>query len=352
FFHGLEEVSMDMLQQDNEDTKKNTLTFQAEMLGDESGQHGETEIKNSVGVIYPEMSTVAAAHSIADGSLGNIKADTEPSQGDHVGVTDDSDSSSFTVVLFGNVSAVHLGEENILLGAEHVPPDQAHHPRKIKVSGRGLSVVNILDLHEDDLYLDHVNRITPQLVTENNIHAFIFVLKLGQFTDDDKLGLEWLEKKFGENILSFVIILFTYETEEECDTIIDDLKNNTVLEQLTKKCQGRYCTCSMSMNKHSEISTVLNKIDQLICENNQCSYTAETYNTGLKFRDDVQGRMRQKDIRQEDPLFQDASKHNSEIKIEITDDYSKTTRDAFEQSKADEHDGITQELISIQKDGE
>ncbi|KAF5891992.1 interferon-induced very large GTPase 1-like isoform X1, partial [Clarias magur] len=266
---------------DNEDTKKNTLTFQAEKQQDTSGQHGETEIKNRVGVIYPEMSTVAAAPSQADGGLGNIKADTEPSQGDDVGdmATGDSDSSSFTVVLFGNTSAVHLGEENILLGAEHVPPDQAHHPRKIKVSGRGLSVVNILDLHEGDLYLDHVDRITTQLVNENNIHAFIFVLKLGQFTDDDKLGLEWLEREFGESALSFLIILFTYEKENECDTIIDELKNNTVLEQLTKTCGDRYCTCSMSMDKQAEIQPVLERIEELVSENNQRFYTAEIYNT-------------------------------------------------------------------------
>ncbi|KAB5517562.1 hypothetical protein PHYPO_G00168560 [Pangasianodon hypophthalmus] len=205
-----------------------------------------------------------------------------------------SDSSSFTVVVFGNTSAVHFGDENILLGAEHVPPDQAHIPRKIKVSGCALSVVNILDLHEGDLYMDHVDHITGQLVNENNIQSFIFVLKLGQFTDDDKMGLEWLERKFGEHALSFVMILFTYEGEE-CDTIIDDLKNNTVLEQLIKRCGDRYCTCSKSMNNRSEMRTLLEKIDDLFSENNQRCYTAENYNTELKFKEHQQDTGRQKD---------------------------------------------------------
>ncbi|KAI5087551.1 up-regulator of cell proliferation isoform X1, partial [Silurus meridionalis] len=189
-----------------------------------------------------------------------------------------SDLSSFTLVMFGNTSAVQLGDKNLLFGAEPVPSDQAHISRKVKVSGCELSVLNILDLHEGDLYLDHVDHITSQLVTENNIHCFIFVLKLGHFTDDDKMGLEWLEGTFGEHALSFVMILFTYEREEECDTIIDDLKYNTVLEQLMKKCGDRYCTCSKSMNNQSEIRTMLKKIKHLVSENNRCCYTAQINN--------------------------------------------------------------------------
>ncbi|MCJ8749352.1 hypothetical protein PDJAM_G00175340 [Pangasius djambal] len=89
------------------------------------------------------------------------------------------------------------------------------------------------------------------------------------------------------------MILFTYEREEECDTIIDDLKNNTVLEQLMKKCGGRYCTCSKSMNNQSEMRTVLEKIDHLVSENNQRCYTAENYSTELKFEEHQQDTGRQ-----------------------------------------------------------
>ncbi|XP_026780250.3 interferon-induced very large GTPase 1 [Pangasianodon hypophthalmus] len=315
---------------DNEDTKKNNVTLRAEINSTMASRHSQadeyedgtgqeatpfpddiklhTEIKNEVTEGSQTMKRVAPEHSQADGSLENINTATEASQediteemtrgGSALSVCDvesTSDSSGFTVVLFGNTSAVHLGEENILLGAEHFPPDQAHIPRQIKVSGRALSVVNILDLHENYLSVDSVDHITGQLVNENNIQSFIFVLKLGQFTDDDKMGLEWLERKFGEDVLSFVMILFTYEREEECDTIIDDLKNNTVLEQLVKKCGDRYCTCSKKMNNQSEMRTLLEKIDHLFSENNQHCHTAENYNTELKFKEHQQETGRQKD---------------------------------------------------------
>ncbi|XP_060760125.1 interferon-induced very large GTPase 1-like isoform X2 [Neoarius graeffei] len=325
--------------EDKEDPKENTLTSQtgiksqtrsrlsqAEEHRDDTKQHTEVEIKNRVAVSYPEMSRVTPEHRETDGRLENINTATEASQTAEPSQEADteelarggSDSSNFTVMLFGNTSAVHFGDENILLQAEHVPLDQAHIPRKREVSGRVLSVISILDLHEGDLYLDHVDHITGQIVNENHIQCFIFVLKLGQFTDDDLMGLDWLERNFGERALSFVMILFTYEREEECDTIIDDLKNNTILEQLMKKCGDRYCTCSKNMSSPSEMITLLQKIDDLISENNQCCYMAEIYNTGLKFREHQQDRGRHR--------------HDHKVQLPDEDEESFATRKG-----ADEH---------------
>ncbi|XP_076866493.1 interferon-induced very large GTPase 1-like [Brachyhypopomus gauderio] len=181
---------------------------------------------------------------------------------------------TFTAVLCGNTSEVCFRHDNILLGPEKPVLNNAHFSlivRKLRmVSNRNLSVINMLCLQEEKLYWD---QIADQLIKENKIHAFIFVLPLGQLTDSDKIGLEWLQSRFGEGVLPYVMILFTYEREEDCDTIIDDLKNNSVLEELLMKCGDRYHTCSKSMNNQSEMRTLLEKIDHLVSENNQQYYT-------------------------------------------------------------------------------
>ncbi|XP_062843646.1 interferon-induced very large GTPase 1-like [Trichomycterus rosablanca] len=200
-----------------------------------------------------------------------------------------SESPGLTIVLFGNTSAVHFGDTNILLGPKHVLPLQACLPRETKISGHVVSVFNMLNLHDgDDDSRVPVENITGCLVNENSINSFIFVLQLGLFTDDDKLGLEWLQKTFGENVLPFVMILFTYDGDEDCDSIIDDLKRNSVLEQLINKCGGRYHTCSRSMDNQSEMRTLVDKINSLVSERNQHCYTAEMFNTALKLREDKQ----------------------------------------------------------------
>ncbi|KAI4895225.1 hypothetical protein NFI96_007317, partial [Prochilodus magdalenae] len=203
----------------------------------------------------------------------------------------DQKVQDLTVVLFGNSSAVLFGDENILLGQNKPATDAADFPltvQKQDVSGRSVNLINILDLQESELYLDSVDQAIAHVVKENEIHAFVFVLQLGKLTDTDKVGLEWLQSKFGEGVLPFVMILLTYEKKEECDAITDDLKNNTVLEQLVQKCGGRYRTCSKNMNNQSEMRKLLEKIDHMVSEINHHCYTADLYNSASQLKEDPQ----------------------------------------------------------------
>ncbi|KAK2907173.1 hypothetical protein Q8A67_006158 [Cirrhinus molitorella] len=194
-----------------------------------------------------------------------------------------------TIVFFGNSAAVQFQHDNILLGEiqpniENVAIPMTV-PLQMKISGCRVSVINLIGLHETALDLHPP---TDQLVNENEIIAFVFVVRVGQLTDADKMGIEWLQKVFGDRVLQFVMILFTYESQEESDSIIDDLKKNSALERLLKKCGGRYHTCSKNMNSQSEIKYLLNKIEQLFINNKEQRYTSEMYKTALRERPDLQ----------------------------------------------------------------
>ncbi|RXN32380.1 interferon-induced very large GTPase 1-like protein [Labeo rohita] len=184
-----------------------------------------------------------------------------------------------TVVVFGNSASVQYEPENLLLGKEKPCFKTAEISRIVpsqrEISERHISVINIIALHEALQNFPSTGHYIGQLVNENEIHAFICVLRLGQLTDADKMGLEWLQKAFGDKVLQFVMILFTYESEEECNTIKDDLKKNPVLEQLLEKCGGRYHTCNKKMNKQSEMSELMDKVMHLFNENKQQCYTGQ-----------------------------------------------------------------------------
>ncbi len=190
---------------------------------------------------------------------------------------------SLTIVLTGNISAIQFGQENILL-QENVEMSRFV-PLRTEISKHHISVINMTSLHEDEFCLNYADYI-GHLVNENEINAFIFAVRLDQLTDADKMGLEWLQRAFGDNILQFVIILFTYERKEECDTIKDDLKKNPVLE-LLEKCGGRYHICSKMMNDRSEMKKLMKMIDHLFNENKQQCYTGEMYKTALRQREDL-----------------------------------------------------------------
>ncbi|KAL1246518.1 hypothetical protein QQF64_034652 [Cirrhinus molitorella] len=79
------------------------------------------------------------------------------------------------------------------------------------------------------------------------------------------MGLEWLQRVFGDKVLQFVMILFTYERR---DTILDDLKKNPDLEQLLKRCGGRYHTCNKMMNNQSEMKDLMKKMSICLMRTN------------------------------------------------------------------------------------
>ncbi|KAL1276915.1 hypothetical protein QQF64_023588 [Cirrhinus molitorella] len=208
--------------------------------------------------------------------------------------TDTSDNNkenvfpNITIVLTGNSSSVQFGDGNILVGQKPNIENAAISrivPLQKKISEHHVSVINMIDLHETELYLDCVDNLIGQLVNENEIHAFIFVVQLGQLTDTDKMSFDWLQRMFGKKVLQFVMILFTYEIKKETDTIIDGMIKNPILEQLLEKCEGRYHTCNKMMNNQSEMRNLMKKIEQLFHENNQQRYTGEMFNTSSKRKD-------------------------------------------------------------------
>ncbi|XP_039532719.1 interferon-induced very large GTPase 1-like isoform X2 [Pimephales promelas] len=192
---------------------------------------------------------------------------------------DDHGDPDLTFALFGSSEAVHFGCDNILLGEKKPCLKNTEFPMSIpiqrKISEHLVSVINMICSHKTDL--KPLDNDIGHRVNESEIHAFVFVVRLGQLTDEEKMGIEWLQRMFGDRVLSFVIILFTYEREEEPDTIIDDLKNNSVLAQLVEKCGGRYHICSKNMNNQSEMRELIDKIKQLFIDNNQQFYTREMY---------------------------------------------------------------------------
>ncbi|XP_050993170.1 interferon-induced very large GTPase 1-like [Labeo rohita] len=219
---------------------------------------------------------------------------------------------NLTIVSAGNSAAIQFGQDNILLGEEQPNIENVEISRILplqrKISERHVTVINITGLHETELNLDPANDVIGQLVHENKINAFIFVVRLDQLTDADKMGLEWLQQVFGEEVLPFVMILFTYEAEEECDTITDDLKKNLVLEQLLEKCGGGYHTSSKIMNNQYEMIELMNKIDRLFVENKQQHYTGEMYNTAREREDLKKSHCESGEI----STFKTAEKHTTE----------------------------------------
>ncbi|XP_048848230.1 interferon-induced very large GTPase 1-like [Brienomyrus brachyistius] len=105
----------------------------------------------------------------------------------------------------------------------------------------------------------------------HDIHAFLLLVPLGQITEN--CGLDWLLATFGEKSLEFTIIIITYDDANE-DRVMDDLKGNTVLQQLLYQCGGRYLICHESKND----SAVVTELLEMVSANTQRCDTIDMYN--------------------------------------------------------------------------
>ncbi|XP_048848228.1 interferon-induced very large GTPase 1-like [Brienomyrus brachyistius] len=167
------------------------------------------------------------------------------------------------------------GSGSITLGNQKFQPEMSGHPqetlRKCNVSGRCFSVINMLGFQDTEVDWQQ------QWVSlcNHEIHAFLLLVPLGQITEN--CGLDWLLTRFGARSLEFTIIVFTYDDAKE-DTVVDDLKGNTVLELILDRCGGRYHTCHQSKNDSAMVTELLEKVEVMLSANTQRCDIIDMYN--------------------------------------------------------------------------
>lgn len=168
-----------------------------------------------------------------------------------------------------------VGSGTISLGNQKFQPEISGCPqvtlRKCNVSGRRFSVINMLGFQDTES--DWQQQWVSLCIQE--IHAFLLVVPLGQTTEN--CGLDWLLATFGPRSLEVTIIIFTYDDAQQ-DTVVDDLKGNTVLEKILDHRGGRYLTCHQSNNNTAIVTELIENVELMISGKTQHYYTIDMHN--------------------------------------------------------------------------
>lgn len=186
------------------------------------------------------------------------------------------------VALIGDPNAVTIEPGNLLLDKDlYSEADEASHiaPRIYDLCGRSVSVTNMLGLQSAEPTQISLENHISQLVCKTGIHAFLLISALGNVYEHNMVE-DWLQTMLGERSLAFAMTVFTHENEP--DTALGDLNDNSDLKHVTEKCGDRYHTCKKSMDDPEEIITLLEKIDLMVSENQPCCYTGEMYGEEMR----------------------------------------------------------------------
>lgn len=121
-------------------------------------------------------------------------------------------------------------------------------------------------------------------------HVFLLVLPIGRFTNEEITTVMNILKEFGDEVIKYMIVLFTKGDELEERPIEDYLEElHSDLKKIIQVCGGRYHVFNNKSNKdRQQVSSLLKKMNEIVKKNEEKRYTEATYNLKKKeFRKEV-----------------------------------------------------------------
>lgn len=100
-------------------------------------------------------------------------------------------------------------------------------------------------------------------------HVFLFVLTLDRFTKEEKKMVEIIKQTFGEDVISYTMVLFTHgkELKENGITIEEFIKDSDDLQNFVAECKDRYHVIDNTDQNLSQVNELVQKINTMVLEN-------------------------------------------------------------------------------------
>lgn len=120
-------------------------------------------------------------------------------------------------------------------------------------------------------------------LTSPGPHAFILVLSITRFTEEEQKSLEHFVKYFGENIYKYLIVLFTRKDDLDAEnmTIEQHIQSSPEkLKDLIKRCGNRKIAFNNRLKgeqQNAQVKELLAKISENVKQNDGKYYTNDMY---------------------------------------------------------------------------
>ncbi|KAL1252267.1 hypothetical protein QQF64_020063 [Cirrhinus molitorella] len=148
------------------------------------------------------------------------------------------------------------------------------------VAGREITVVDTpgmfdTDLSEKELLKQKIGKCIN--MTSPGPHAIVLVIKLGTFTEEERLSVDKIRAVFGEEADKHTIVLFTHG-DELTGSIEEFTEANEAFKEILSRCGGG---CHVFNNKNMEdckqVVEFLQKVDAVVAANGGEHYTSDLY---------------------------------------------------------------------------
>ncbi|KAI5617513.1 GTPase, IMAP family member, partial [Silurus asotus] len=135
--------------------------------------------------------------------------------------------------------------------------------------------------------------ITREIVRGTNLvapgpHAFLLMLDVRRHTEEERNTVKIFQEIFGDDVCKHIIVVFTHGDDLEFDnkTIEDYIKEaGPDLQNLISACKNRYHVFNNRSKDRGQITAFMEKINNMVKENNQAYYSYEWFTTAQALND-------------------------------------------------------------------